>query len=157
MSRKTERVGRSGEFLTASVLAKVSDTVTVMPHSAEADVIFEWNNHLIKCQVKTRNNIEKGGVSWRFDLRRGANTKNRKYQENTLDVFALISVPYNTIYFLPFNNCKKQSICISDEIMKNLNSLDSLQGAMDSIAWINTDRHMTNVDLFDDDSLVAIG
>jgi len=157
MSRKTERVGRSGEFLTASVLAKVSDTVTVLPHAAEADVIFEWNNHLIKCQVKTRNNIEKGGVSWRFDLRRGANTKNRKYQENTLDVFALISVPYNTIYFLPFNNCKKQSICISDEIMKNLNSLDSLQGAMDNIAWINTDRHMTNVDLFDENSLVAIG
>ena len=110
MSRKTERVGRSGEFLTASVLAKVSDTVTVLPHAAEADVIFEWNNHLIKCQVKTRNNIEKGGVSWRFDLRRGANTKNRKYQENTLDVFALISVPPNTIYFLPFNNCKKQKI-----------------------------------------------
>lgn len=156
MSRKTERIGRSGEFLTASVLAKVSDTVTVMPHSAEADVIFEWNNHLIKCQVKTRNNIERGEVSWRFDLRRGANTKNRKYGKNTLDVFALISVPYNTIYFLPFN-CKKQSICISDQTMKNLNSLDSLQKAMDSIVWINTDRQMTNVASFDDDSLVAIG
>ncbi|MGB2092390.1 MAG: hypothetical protein ACPH2J_10930, partial [Akkermansiaceae bacterium] len=75
---------------------------------------------------------------------------------NTLDVFALISVPYNTIYFLPFN-CKKQSICISDQTMKNLNSLDSLQKAMDSIVWINTDRQMTNTESFDDDSLVAIG
>ena len=41
--------------------------------------------------------------------------------------------------------------------MKNLNSLDSLQRAMNSISWINTDRHMTNVDLFDDDSLDVIG
>ena len=41
--------------------------------------------------------------------------------------------------------------------MKNLNSLDSLHKAMDSIVWINTDRQMTNTESFDDDSLVAIG
>ena len=80
MSRKTERVGRSGEFLTASVLAKVSDTVVVVPHSAEADVIFEWNSKLYKCQVKTRTGIEKGGIGWRFDLRRGSHSKSRKYK-----------------------------------------------------------------------------
>tara|TARA_R110001606_G_scaffold379122_1_gene539024 strand:- start:11 stop:424 length:414 start_codon:yes stop_codon:yes gene_type:complete len=132
MSRKTERVGRSGEFLTASVLAKVSDTVVVVPHSAEADVIFEWNSKLYKCQVKTRTGIEKGGIGWRFDLRRGSHSKSRKYKKNSLDVFALISVPYNTIYFLPFN-CQKGSITISNEIMKNLNSLDSLDLAMADI------------------------
>tara|TARA_R110002012_G_scaffold315292_1_gene528979 strand:- start:44 stop:445 length:402 start_codon:yes stop_codon:yes gene_type:complete len=132
MSRTTERIGRSGEFLTASVLAKVSDTVVVVPHSAEADVIFEWNSKLYKCQVKTRTGIEKGGIGWRFDLRRGSHSKSRRYKKNSIDVFALISVPYNTIYFLPFN-CQKGSITISDEIMKNLNSHDSLNLAMADI------------------------
>lgn len=143
MPRKTERIGRSGEFLTASVLAKVSDTVVVVPHSAEADVIFEWNKQLYKCQVKTRTGIEKGGIGWRFDLRRGAHSKNRSYTKGSLDIFALISVPYNTIYFLPFN-CQKGSITISDQIMKNLCSLDSLHEAMESILWIDTDKCMTN-------------
>ena len=63
---------------------------------------------------------------------------------------------HQTICFHPFS-CAKTQTTISDQIMKNLNSLDSLQKAMDSIVWINTDRQMTNTESFDDDSLVAIG
>ena len=41
MARQSERVGRSGEYLVASVLSTLSDTVTVMPHGSKADIIFE--------------------------------------------------------------------------------------------------------------------
>jgi len=40
MTRQSERVGRSGEYLVASVLSTLSDTVTVMPHGSKADIIF---------------------------------------------------------------------------------------------------------------------
>jgi hypothetical protein len=35
MSRTTERVGRSGEYFVASLLSQISDTVLMIPHSAE--------------------------------------------------------------------------------------------------------------------------
>ena len=52
MGRVTERLGRSGEYFTASVLALVSDTVIIVPHGAEADIIFDYEDKLYKCQVK---------------------------------------------------------------------------------------------------------
>ena len=59
MTRATERIGRSGEYLTCSVIARETDTVTVMPHGANADIIFEWQNKMYRCQVKTVTHIEK--------------------------------------------------------------------------------------------------
>jgi hypothetical protein len=64
MSRTTERVGRSGEYFVASLLSQISDTVLMVPHSAEADLLFEYNNTLYKVQVKTKTKIEKHRTNW---------------------------------------------------------------------------------------------
>ena len=53
MTRASEQVGRSGEYLACSVLAQISDTVTLVPHGAEADIICGFENQLYKVQVKT--------------------------------------------------------------------------------------------------------
>jgi hypothetical protein len=47
MARQSERVGRSGEYLVASVLSTLSDTVTVMPHGSKADIKLERVGGLI--------------------------------------------------------------------------------------------------------------
>ena len=52
MPRQSERVGRSGEYLVASLLSLHADTVMIVPHSAEADMIFDVENTIYKCQVK---------------------------------------------------------------------------------------------------------
>ena len=31
----------------------ISDSVTILPHSSHADIIFEYKSKLYKCQVKT--------------------------------------------------------------------------------------------------------
>ncbi len=66
MLRATERVGRSGEYLTAALISLVSDTVMVVPHGSEADLVFEHNNKLYKVQVKTQSKIEKSRKNWTF-------------------------------------------------------------------------------------------
>ena len=59
MGRLTERVGRRGEYFVASILAQVSDTVLIVPHGAEADIVFEYKRKLYKCQVKTKTKKDK--------------------------------------------------------------------------------------------------
>ena len=133
MTRATERIGRSGEYLTCSVIARETDTVTIMPHGSHADIIFEYDNQMYRCQVKTVTHIEKGRISWRFDLRKGSHSKTRKYQDNTIDVFALVNLKYQNVFFLPFSNCKYLQYSVHDEAMKSVDSIKSFQNAMDSI------------------------
>ena len=117
MPRATERVGRSGEYLTAALLSQVSDTVLVVPHGSEADIVFEHENKLYKVQVKTSSKINKGRVNWRFDMRRGSHSRDRQYQQrnfgvlnmiivdniNTqqaIDIFALVCLKYRNAVFI---------------------------------------------------------
>ena len=133
MTRKTERIGRSGEYLTCSVLARESDTVTVMPHTSHADVIFEWEHKLYRCQVKTVTHIESKYKNWRFDLRKGITTTGRHYKKDQIDIIAMVNLEYQTVCFKAFSDCKTTQITIKDEIMKSTNSVESLKEAMASI------------------------
>jgi hypothetical protein len=133
MTRRSERIGRSGEYLTCSVLARESDTVTVMPHTSHADVIFEWEHKLYRCQVKTVTHIESKYKNWRFDLRKGITTTGRHYKKDQIDIIAMVNLEYQTVCFKAFSDCKTTQITIKDEIMKSINSVESLKEAMASI------------------------
>ena len=133
MTRRSERIGRSGEYLTCSVLARESDTVTVMPHTSHADVIFEWKHKLYRCQVKTVTHIEKRKKNWRFDIRKGITTTGRHYKKDQIDIIAMVNLEYQTVCFKAFSDCKTTQITIKDEIMKSTNSVESLKEAMASI------------------------
>ena len=126
MTRQSERVGRSGEYLVASVLSAFSDTVTVMPHGSKADIIFEVGHTLYKCQVKTQKQIEKARKNWRFDLRCGSHSKNRFYKKGDIDVYALVALNCQKVLFaLP---CGQGQITVDD---KDIQATDSLQNTED--------------------------
>jgi len=144
MPRDTERIGRSGEYLTCSVLARESDTVTVMPHTSHADVIFEWKHKLYRCQVKTVTHIENRKKNWRFDLRKGITTTGRHYNKDQIDIIAMVNLKYQTICFKAFSDCQTTQITIKDEIMKSTNSIDSLKEAMESIILATNSRQGKN-------------
>ena len=131
MPRATERVGRSGEYLTAALLSLVSDTVMVVPHGSEADLVFEHNNKLYKVQVKTSSKINTGRVNWRFDMRRGSHSKDREYQKQAVDIFALVSLKYRNVVFI--KPMDQNQITIADEHMKNNDSVKNLNDILDSI------------------------
>jgi len=131
MPRATERVGRSGEYLTAALLSLVSDTVMVVPHGSEADLVFEHNNKLYKVQVKTSSKINTGRVNWRFDMRRGSHSKDREYQKQAVDIFALVSLKYRNVVFI--RPMDQNQITIADEHMKNNDSVKNLNDILDNI------------------------
>ena len=78
--------------LVASLLSLHADTVVVVPHSAEADIIFDVDHKLYKCQVKTQSKIQNRRVSWIYDFRRGSFTKKRHYEEEAIDVYAMVAL-----------------------------------------------------------------
>ena len=124
MSRITERVGRSGEYFVASLLSQISDTVIVVPHSAEADILFQHDNILYKVQVKTKTKIEKHRTNWRFDMRRGSHTKNRNYEDGSIDIFALVSLQHmNVVFHKPRET---DSITIKDAQMGDNNPIENI-------------------------------
>ena len=124
MSRTTERVGRSGEYFVASLLSQISDTVLVVPHSAEADILFQYNNILYKVQVKTKTKIEKHRANWRFDMRRGSHTKNRNYEDGSIDIFAFVSLEHMNVVFRKFS--KAITITIKDKEIKDNNPIENI-------------------------------
>ena len=131
MPRATELVGRSGEYLTAALLSLVSDTVLIVPHGSEADIVFEHNNKLYKVQVKTSSKINTGRVNWRFDMRRGSHSKDREYQKQAVDIFALVSLKYRNVVFI--KPMDQNQITIADEHMKNNDSVKNLNDILDNI------------------------
>ena len=133
MKRRTERIGRSGEYLACSIIARESDTVTVMPHTSHADLIFEWKSKLYRCQVKTVTHIETKYKNWRFDIRKGRTTTGRHYKKDQIDIVAMVNLEYQTICFKAFSDCQTTQITIKDEIMKSVNSVDSFKHDMKSI------------------------
>ncbi len=130
MPLATERVGRFGEYLTAAILSQVCDTVAVVPHNASADIVFEHNLKLYRCQVKTQSKIEENRGNWRFDMRKGQRVKHRKYKDNEIDLFAFVAVTHrNVVFSLPL---EQSQLTIVDEHMKNndavKNVLEILEG-----------------------------
>ena len=123
MPRQSERVGRSGEYLVASLLSLHADTVTIVPHSAEADIIFDVDHKLYKCQVKTQSKIQNCRVSWVYDFRRGAYTKERFYSEDAIDVYALVALKHQTVKFM-FPESLKQ-ISFKDEDVQAWDTLEN--------------------------------
>ena len=125
MPRQSERVGRSGEYLVASLLSLYADTVVIVPHSAEADIIFDVDHKLYKCQVKTQSKIQNCRVSWIYDFRRGAYTKDRFYTEDAIDVYALVALdPQKVIFTFPDGSKQKT---IKDEEMQAMDSLTNVK------------------------------
>lgn len=131
MSRTTERVGRSGEYFVASLLSQISDTVLIVPHSAEADVLFQYNNTLYKVQVKTKTKIEKHRANWRFDMRRGSHTKNRSYENGAIDIFAFVSLQHMNVVFRKADDTN--SVTIKDEEMKNNKPIENVLQLLGSL------------------------
>ncbi len=132
MPLATERVGRFGEYLTAAVLSQVCDTVAVVPHNASADIIFEHNLKLYKCQVKTQSKIEERRGNWRFDMRKGQRVAHRKYKDNEIDLFAFVAVPHrNVVFSKPLDQAQ---LTINDEHMKNNDAVRNIIDILEDLS-----------------------
>jgi len=133
MTRHSERIGRLGEFAVASWLSEYTDLVNLIPHGSHADIIFEYDKDLYKCQVKTVTK-EKKYVSkytgrhyrsgWCWDLRRGANTRDRDYYDQ-IDIYALYCKEVNKIFWISAKNLKKTKHTLTAKALQDINSYET--------------------------------
>ena len=118
----THHIGNAGEFLAASIIAQVADQVFITSQGI-ADIVFEYDYKFYRCQVKTKSQHEIHRINWRFDLRR-SKAKDRQYPENTIDLYALVSLELRNVVFIA-SHADKQ-ITIQDEHMKNNDAVKNL-------------------------------
>tara|TARA_R100001460_G_scaffold80034_2_gene120923 strand:+ start:1571 stop:2017 length:447 start_codon:yes stop_codon:yes gene_type:complete len=143
MNRATQRLGKSGEYFTASVLSLISDYVIVNTDGAQADVLFEHKKDFLKVQVKTKSKRNNKKPGWKFDIRRGSHSKERFFRKGYVDLFALYCAKYKKILFFPFHKTinekghSKTCIYVTDDKMKNADSMKSLKSALNSIKEYN--------------------
>lgn len=131
MTRHSERVGRSGEFAVCSWLSDYSDLVNLIPHGSHADIIFEYQDYLLKCQVKTvtqersyisRSTKKPYRSGWSWDLRRSANSSERNYLHKQIDIYALYCKPKNKIVWISANSLKKAKFTLNAKQLKEYDS-----------------------------------
>ena len=131
MSRPTDKVGKAGEYLTASILSMVCEDVVLTTPPSTTDIIFQYQDKLYKCQVKAKSKIEPTRENWRFDLRRSGNTKEREYKDNAVDIFALVSIPHRNVVFVP--KLPQSQITLIDEHMKNNDAVKNLLDVLNNL------------------------
>ena len=138
---KGKKIGRMAEYYIAYILSEVSDTVTIVPHNSVADIIFEYENKLIKCQVKalahkrpviSRHTGRRYRSNYKLDLRRGSGTKDRLYNSSQIDIFGIYIHPLNKAIFLPFLENRK-NYSWSDNFIKKTDTLESLEDSVQQI------------------------
>lgn len=134
MPRDTERLGRSGEYIVAAYLSLYSDTVSIIPHGSHADIIAEFEDQLLKFQVKSvtmqrrkyktkQNRKDKARSGWLMDMRRSGNTLDRNYR-GSVDIFALYIVPLGKLLFHPAIDGISKTF--SDRFVANVDSEEML-------------------------------
>lgn len=123
-TNSTARIGKIGEFEVAAKFAKRDIPVYLpMTEAEEADMIVEFGGKLQKIQVKTSNQL--CGVNndaIKFSLTNSdhkvshgkISPKNKTYNQNNVDYFALYSLPDDEVYLVK-NDGIKTGICIRDE------------------------------------------
>jgi hypothetical protein len=100
---KQLKIGRAGEYLTASYLARYFDEVFECPSHSRYDFLGVLDSESYKFQVKTtaspfQRNKNKM-VRWDIKKKISHTKKTRIYDKNEVDIFAFVYLPEDKIYF----------------------------------------------------------
>ena len=131
MSHSTARISLAGEYLAASYMLRYCDSVIIAPEGHKSDLILDHQGQLYKVQVKTTNSLYKkdGKDYYRWDFRSNADNKRKnkmlRYGSGQVDIFCLVALPLDKVFFLSFDEVKN-SIAKSIDNLKKIDSKESL-------------------------------
>ena len=130
------QVGRAGEYLTASYLARHFDELFECPPQSRYDYLSVLDNISYKIQVKTSaSTFIKNSNDWvRWDIKKKISNKNkmRLYGKDEVDIFAFVYLPLDKVIFLPNENLGK-TYQKKLEFVKGFNAVESLKTAIEII------------------------
>jgi len=131
MSHISARVALAGEYLAASYLLRYCDSVILAPEGHKSDLILDHQGQLYRIQVKTTNSLYKkdGKDYYRWDFRSNADNKRKnkmlRYGSGQVDIFCLVALPLDKVFFLPFSEVEN-SVAKTIDNLKKIDSKESL-------------------------------
>jgi len=130
------KIGRSGEYLAASYLARIFDEVLSTSESSRYDFLCTSDQANIKVQVKTTNStFDHHGSKWvRWDIKKRITNKDkhRVYSAEEVDVFAFVCLLNDTVVFKP-NRRLGKTFQKKLEYIDTVNSMQSLELALAAV------------------------
>ena len=131
MSHVSSRVALAGEYLAASYLLRYCDSVILAPEGHKSDLILDHQGQLYRIQVKTTNSLYKKDDKeyYRWDFRSNADNKRKnkmlRYGSGQVDIFCLVALPLDKVFFLPFSEVEN-SVAKTIDNLKKIDSKESL-------------------------------
>jgi hypothetical protein len=131
MTHSSARVALAGEYLAASYLLRYCDSVILAPEGHKSDLILDHQGQLYRIQVKTTNSIYKKDDKeyYRWDFRSNADNKRKnkmlRYGSGQVDIFCLVALPLDKVFFLPFSEVEN-SVAKTIDNLKKIDSKESL-------------------------------
>jgi len=148
MSHASARVALAGEYLAASYLLRYCDSVILAPEGHKSDLILDHQGQLYRIQVKTTNSIyqkdNKDYYRWDFRSNADNNRKNKmlRYGSGQVDIFCLVALPINKVFFLPF--CEVENSVA--KTVENLQKIDSEESLIKTLLKINKIPELEPID-----------
>ena len=128
------KIGRSGEYLAASYLARIFDEVLSTSECSRYDFLCTSDQANIKVQVKTTNStFDHHGSKWvRWDIKKRITNKDkhRVYSAEEVDVFAFVCLLNDTVVFKP-NRRLGKTFQKKLEYIDTVDSMQSLELALE--------------------------
>jgi hypothetical protein len=123
--------------MVAAYLSLHSDTVMIVPFGAAADLVAEFEDVLLKFQIKTvgkkriqyRKNGKKYRAGWTIDCRRSGNTKDREYKTKQIDIFCLYIKPLDKLIFIE-GNTGQHHYTFNDDSVAETNTEETLKNSV---------------------------
>ena len=131
MAHSSARVALAGEYLAASYLLRYCDSVILAPEGHKSDLILDHQGQLYRIQVKTTNSLYKKDDKdyYRWDFRSNADNKRKnkmlRYGSGQVDIFCLVALPLDKVFFLPFSEVEN-SVAKTIDNLKKIDSKESL-------------------------------
>ena len=131
---KQQRIGRAGEYLAASYLARIFDEVLVTSESSRFDFFCTSDTRNIKVQVKcTDTSFDHHGsqrVRWDIKKKVSGTRQYRTYAPEEVDLFAFVCLINDKVIFAANRNLGK-TFQKKLEYIDTVNSMQSLALALE--------------------------
>lgn len=122
MSKSKElNTGIIGEHLTIADLLLSGYEAFASSQGMSYDVVLDIGTRLVKLQVKTtakkRVIKERANPIYFFHIKRSGKNSVKHYEVGDFDGYALVALDKKIVFYIPFTECKSNSICVRDRDM----------------------------------------
>ncbi len=118
---KDMNIGTAGEHLVIADLLLNGFEAFGTAQGMNYDVVLETGNRLLKLQVKTtakkRITVARANPIYFFHIKRAGKNGIRHYKKGDFDGYALVALDKRIVFYVAFDECKSNSICVRDREM----------------------------------------